>query len=100
MIKDKTTLRDLILAVSIIVLAQVLHRPPHSQSETSGYCGSVRRRRSRGGTGLKQNGEYVISGYPNGTNTLIMKMVKPTFPMPPARTGYAFTKVRSISPAR
>ena len=74
MIKDKTTLRDLILAVSIIVLAagfyighRIVNQKPAVIVEVS-VDGEVVEELD-----LSKNGEYVISGYPNGTNTLIIE---------------------------
>lgn len=74
MIKDKTALRDLILAVSIIILAagfyighRIANRRPAVVVEVS-VDGAVVQELD-----LSKDGEFVINGYHGGTNTLVIE---------------------------
>lgn len=74
MIKDKTALRDLILAVSIILIAggfyignRIMNRKPAVIVEVT-VDGIVVEELD-----LSKDGEFVINGYNGGTNTLIIE---------------------------
>ncbi|MCI8517716.1 MAG: NusG domain II-containing protein [Hungatella sp.] len=74
MIKDKTALRDLILAVSLILIAggfyignRIMNRKPAVIVEVTVDGIMVEE------LDLSKDGEFVIKGYNGGTNTLIIE---------------------------